>query len=74
MKENPNQFRNTEVISVEKALLQKLEAIEKQHPKTFKGKEGTLKNAVILTYRITTTSIAFPCVPTPGCRRWCRKK
>lgn len=50
MKQNPNQFRNEEVISVEKALLQKLEAIEKQHARTFKGKEGTLKNHVILTY------------------------
>lgn len=50
MKQNPNQFRNTEVISVEKALLQKLDAIEKQHAKTFKGKEGSLKNHVILTY------------------------
>lgn len=50
MKQNPNQFRNTEVVSVEKALLQKLEAIEKQHAKSFKGKEGTLKNAVLFTY------------------------
>jgi hypothetical protein len=50
MKQNPNQFRNAEVVSVEKALLDKLEAIEKQHPKTFKGKEGSLKNHVILTY------------------------
>lgn len=50
MNSNPNQFRNAEVMSVEKALLDKLAAIEKQHAKSFKGKEGTLKNQVILTY------------------------
>lgn len=50
MNSNPNQFRNAEVISVEKALLDKLAAIEKQHAKSFKGKEGTLKNHVILAY------------------------
>lgn len=50
MNNNPNQFRNTEVIGVEKALLEKLQAIEKKHPKCFKDKPGTLKNEVILTY------------------------
>lgn len=50
MNSNPNQFRNAEVISVERALTDKLAAIEKQHPKTFKGKEGSLKDQVILTY------------------------
>jgi hypothetical protein len=50
MNGNPNIFRNAEVIGVENALLDKLAAIEKQHPRYFKDKAGTLKNQVNFTY------------------------
>lgn len=76
MNENPNIFRNSGVIEVEKTLLAKLADIEKRHPKYFKEKPGTLKNYVILTYpsKDNDYQYAFALRPNSGLSAAVQKK